>query len=256
MELMSVSAAGTTDPRPTEGATILVVDDETILRDALTYNLRREGFKVYAAADGVEALQLAKAFPPDAVVLDVMLPGIDGFEVCRALRASSSVPILLLSARGEEIDRVVGLEIGADDYLTKPFAMRELLARVRAMIRRSRMPMHAPAGVSSVVPADGVVTVGAIEIDALKRRVTLSGEPVALKPKEFDLLLYLARHPGVVLSRDAVLREVWGYDFPMDTRTVDVHIRWLRQKIEVDPANPRMIETVRGYGYRLESGER
>jgi DNA-binding response OmpR family regulator len=254
-ELISLSATTSAERKRAETATVLVVDDENILRETLSYNLRRDGFTVHEAADGNEALRLATAYPPDAVVLDVMLPGMDGYEVCRALRAQSSVPILLLSARGEEIDRVVGLEIGADDYLTKPFAMRELLARVRAMIRRARMPVHPPAEKSAETPArsTGVISLGRLEIDGPKRRVTLSGQPVALKPKEFDLLLYLARHPGIVLSRDAVLREVWGYDFPMDTRTVDVHIRWLRQKLEDDPANPRLIETVRGYGYRLEA---
>ena len=254
-ELISLSATTSAELKRAEKATVLVVDDENILRETLSYNLRREGFTVHAAADGNEALRLAKAFPPDAVVLDVMLPGMDGLDVCRALRVHSSVPILLLSARGEEIDRVVGLEIGADDYLTKPFAMRELLARVRAMIRRARMPVHAPADKTSETTARsaGVISLGRLEIDGPKRRVSLGGQPVALKPKEFDLLFYLARHPGVVLSRDAVLREVWGYDFPMDTRTVDVHIRWLRQKLEDDPANPRLIETVRGYGYRLEA---
>ncbi len=249
---MSVSAASF-ESKHTETASILVVDDERNLRETVSYSLRRDGFTVHEAADGIEALRLAKAFHLDAVVLDIMLPGMDGLDVCRALRAHSSVPIILLSARGEEIDRVVGLEIGADDYLTKPFAMRELLARVRAMIRRARMPLHTPVEKPALAAA-GTFSIGPLEIDAPKRRINLNGEPVTLKPKEFDLLVYLARHPGVVLSRDAVLREVWGYDFPMDTRTVDVHIRWLRQKLEVDPANPTLIETVRGYGYRFEPG--
>jgi two-component system alkaline phosphatase synthesis response regulator PhoP len=234
-------------------ATVLVVDDEETLRETIGFNLRREGLTPLLAADGPDGLRLARSEHPDVVILDVMLPGLDGLEVCRSLRAESNVPILLLSARGEEIDRVVGLEIGADDYLTKPFAMRELLARVRAMLRRANMPAAAaPSQTATPGQRTGRIVVGRLEIDVPSRRVTIDGTPVSLRPKEFDLLHYFARHPGVALSRDALLREVWGYDFPMDTRTVDVHIRWLRQKLERDPADPRIIETVRGYGYRLE----
>lgn len=240
-----------------ETATVLVVDDEETLRETIGFNLRREGLAPLLAADGPDGLRLARAHHPDVVILDVMLPGIDGLDVCRALRAESNVPILLLSARGEEIDRVVGLEIGADDYLTKPFAMRELLARVRAMIRRANMPalVAAPTSTLATERRAGVIVAGRLEIDVPSRRVTIDGAHVTLRPKEFDLLHYFARHPGVALSRDALLREVWGYDFPMDTRTVDVHIRWLRQKLERDPADPRVIETVRGYGYRLEPSD-
>jgi two-component system alkaline phosphatase synthesis response regulator PhoP len=244
---------------------ILLVDDEPALLDAVGYTLRREGYDVSAVASGVEALAAARSGRPDLVVLDVMLPGMDGLQVCRALRSESTVPILLLSAKGEEVDRVVGLELGADDYLSKPFAMRELLARVRAMLRRASMTAPSTAGangrgtaivaVDSAEPkVEGVappLTAGALSIDPARRRATLSGRPLTLKPKEFDLLHYLVRHPGIVLSRDALLRRVWGYDYPVDTRTVDVHVRWLRQKIEDDPARPRRVETVRGFGYRF-----
>jgi DNA-binding response OmpR family regulator len=248
--------------------TILVVDDEPSLRDALAYTLRNEGYRVVLAANGVEALQAARRQTPEAIVLDVMLPGIDGLQVCRTLRSESTVPILLLSAKGEEIDRVVGLEIGADDYLAKPFAMRELLARIRAMLRRVEMMAPRPgdgpgsdtgfapdghtaghpAGVSVTDPA---VVLGDLSVDRARRLATLGGVALSLRPKEFDLLHYLAQHPEVVHSRDALLRQVWGYDFQMGTRTVDVHVRWLRQKIERDPGKPTRLETVRGVGYRL-----
>lgn len=251
-------------PRPT----ILVVDDEPSLRDALAYTLRKEGYRVVLAANGVEALQAARQQPPEAIVLDVMLPGIDGLQVCRTLRSESTVPILLLSAKGEEIDRIVGLEIGADDYLAKPFAMRELLARIRAMLRRVEMmrPLpdaglatgtepardgHAPGHSATVSKMDPAVVLGDLTVDRARRVATLGGVALSLRPKEFDLLHYLAQHPEVVHSRDALLRQVWGYNFPIGTRTVDVHVRWLRQKIERDPGKPTRLETVRGVGYRL-----
>lgn len=251
---MNATEARTVDA-PT--ARVLVVDDEPALVEAVGYSLRREGYAVTATAAGDAALALARAERPDLVILDIMLPGLDGLQVCRALRAESTVPILLLSARGEEVDRVLGLELGADDYLTKPFAMRELLARVRAMLRRARMPTAAQAPVAAtgsdeppIEPADAVVA-GDLLIDPARRRVSVGGRALTLKPKEFDLLHHLARHPGIVLSRDALLRRVWGYDYPIDTRTVDVHVRWLRTKIETDPSRPRRIETVRGLGYRF-----
>lgn len=234
-------------------ATILVVDDEPTLREMVGYNLRREGYHIELADNGDDALRKARQTRPDLIVLDVMLPGLDGLHVCQTLRAESNVPILLLSARGEEVDRVIGLEFGADDYLTKPFAMRELVARVRALIRRSQMASagaEAPDGTGNRFQPVG----DNLEIDHASRLVRRDGVAVAFKPKEFDLLSYLVRHPGVVLSRDALLREVWGYDYPIDTRTVDVHIRWLRSKIERDPGSPRRIETVRGYGYRFVMG--
>ncbi len=252
-------------PQPT----ILVVDDEPSLRDALSYTLRKEGYRVEVAASGSEAIQAARRQRPDAVVLDVMLPGIDGLQVCRTLRSESTVPILLLSAKGEEIDRVVGLEVGADDYLTKPFAMRELLARIRAMLRRVEMmksaslgaatelATHAPAmtvlEAAPMATAEAPVVLGDLVVDRARRVATVGTAVLALRPKEFDLLHFLAQHPGVVHSRDVLLRRVWGYDFPFGTRTVDVHVRWLRQKIEQDPGNPRRLETVRGFGYRLVS---
>ncbi len=246
-------------------ARILLVDDEPALLDAIAYVLRRDGYEVDLAVSGTEALLAARSGRPDLVVLDVMLPGMDGLQVCRALRAESTVPILLLSAKGEEVDRVVGLELGADDYLAKPFAMRELLARVRAMLRRARMtaPGNAlvpaahvtgdgrAAGAPTAAQPPNPLTIGDLTIDPARRHATLAGKPLTLKPKEFDLLHDLVRHPGIVLSREALLRRVWGYDFPIDTRTVDVHVRWLRQKIEDDPSRPRRIETVRGFGYRF-----
>jgi DNA-binding response OmpR family regulator len=256
------------EPEP-KLATILVVDDEPSLRDALSYTLRKEGYRVEVAATGNEAIQAVRRLQPQAVVLDVMLPGIDGLQVCRTLRSESTVPILLLSAKGEAIDRVVGLEVGADDYLAKPFAMRELLARIRAMLRRVDMMTPKPTADSSLLSTrqtgtfteratldnlvEEPVVLGDLVVDRARRVATLGGSRLALRPKEFDLLYYLAQHPGVVHSRDVLLRRVWGYDFPIGTRTVDVHVRWLRQKIERDPAEPRRLETVRGVGYRLVS---
>jgi DNA-binding response OmpR family regulator len=231
----------------------LVVDDEPILRDTIEYNLKREGYEVLLASDGQEALDIARSRPLDLIVLDIMLPEVDGLQVLRTLREGSNVPVLLLSARGEEFDRVLGLELGADDYLAKPFAMRELVARSRAMIRRSRITIEETVKEQSSLDAGprNTITAGAVSIDPTARQVRVGGALVDLKPKEFDLLIYLARHPGVVLSRDALLREVWGYAFPVDTRTIDVHVRGIRQKIEVDSSQPALIETVRGYGYRF-----
>ncbi|MBA2776447.1 MAG: response regulator transcription factor [Chloroflexia bacterium] len=242
---------------------VLVVDDEPNIREMIAINLQREGLQVVFAEDGHEAIEAARAHEPDLIVLDIMMPGIDGFQVCRTIREESTVPILLLSARGEEIDRIVGLELGADDFLVKPFAMRELVARVRAMLRRARMasangPDEAPidpgSGIglkSQVFAQHQTINAGDVTIDTARREATLGGTVLALKPKEFDLLVYFARHPGIVLTRDALLREVWGYDFPVDTRTVDVHVRWLRQKIEQDPSLPLRIQTMRGHGYRF-----
>jgi DNA-binding response OmpR family regulator len=256
--LMMASSSSISDPGRNTGR-ILLVDDEPSLVEAVGYVLRREGYAVTVATSGAAALAAARSVDPDLIVLDVMLPGIDGLQVVRELRIDSTVPILLLSAKGEEIDRVIGLEIGADDYLAKPFAMRELMARVRAMLRRSRMP-RPDAGVrAGTVPAIGeepagsqqVIEVGDLVIDAARRRVSVAGSDVLLKPKEFDLLYHLAQHPEIVHSRNALLRVVWGYDYPVDTRTIDVHVRWLRQKIEADPSQPQRIETVRGVGYRF-----
>ncbi len=238
---------------------ILIVDDEPNIRESVAFTLRREGFDVVLAETGPEALEQMEQRPA-VVVLDIMLPGLDGLEVCRRIRQTSSVPIILLSARGEEIDRVVGLEIGADDYLTKPFAMRELVARIRALIRRRHMDHHERESAQGphVVPgpttqAATALTVGDLTIDPASRQATLRGATLDLKKKEFDLLEYFARHPGVVLTREALLREVWGYQHYVDTRTVDVHIRWLRQKLEDDPGEPQRLLTVRGSGYRFMS---
>ena len=227
-------------------ARVLVVDDEATLVDTIRYNLRREGYDVQVASEGNEALKLARATSPDLVVLDLMLPGIDGLEVCRQLRRDSTVPILMLTAKDDEIDKIVGLEVGADDYMTKPFSMRELLARVRAMLRRSRMTQQ-------TAESDGAQSVrsGDLEADPLQRKVILGERSLQLKPKEFDLLVYLMQQRGRVLTRDQLLEKVWGYTFGGDTRTVDVHIRWLREKIEEDPGTPRRLETVRGVGYRF-----
>lgn len=234
---------------------VLIVDDEPTIREMVGINLRREGIEVISAANGEEALAAVDEHQPDVMVLDIMMPGMDGFEVCRRVRDRSTIPILLLSARGEEVDRVVGLEMGADDFLTKPFAMRELVARVRAMLRRVRMTSQAaPVSAAQESANDGqIVRAGDVRLDIPRRQALIGSSEVALKPKEFDLLLYFARHPGIVLSRDALIREVWGYAYPVDTRTVDVHVRWLRQKIEADPSAPLRIETVRGVGYRFVS---
>ena len=234
--------------------TVLIVDDEENIRDAIAFTLRREGFEILAAATGHEAIELADQHP-DVVILDIMLPGIDGLEVLRRLRADSNVPVLMLSAKGDEIDRVVGLEIGADDYITKPFAMRELVARIRAIVRRVGMGNAPPvAERSAVVPMEqngSILRTGSLAIDIASRTVTKGTKDIDLNPKEFDLLVYFARHPGVVMSREALLREVWGYEYHVDTRTVDVHIRWLRLKLEDVPASPKMLLTVRGSGYRF-----
>jgi DNA-binding response OmpR family regulator len=225
-----------------------VVDDEPSLRETIAYTLRREGFVVETAAEGNRALAIARERSPDVIVLDVMLPGMDGLQVCRALRLESNVPIVMLSARGEELDRVLGLEIGADDYVTKPFAMRELVARIRAQLRRVEMGTSRPGAAQ---PEAETVAVGELRIIPTERRAYIGAEEIGLKPKEFDLLLYFATHADKVLSRAQLLREVWGYDVPVDTRTIDVHVRWLRQKLERVRGNVPQIETVWGIGYRL-----
>ena len=228
--------------------TILIVDDEQHIIDLARMYLELEGFSIASSTDGAEALKRILGEHPALVVLDLMLPGLDGWEVCRRVRAESDVPIIMLTARSDDIDRIVGLELGADDYLTKPFSMRELLARVRAMLRRSRMAQQeTDAGTERIVQS------GDLEADPLQRRVSLGGRALQLKPKEFDLLVYLMQHRGQVLTRDQLLEKVWGYTFGGDTRTVDVHIRWLREKIEQEPGAPRRLETVRGVGYRFVS---
>jgi DNA-binding response OmpR family regulator len=235
---------------------VLVVEDEPTLLETLEYNLTRQGYQVFTAADGLAALEVARQQRPDVIVLDVMLPGIDGFEVCRILRREMNVPILMLTARADEVDKIVGLEVGADDYLTKPFSMRELLARVKALLRRVRLireELAAEADKSNLEETFGeVLTFEDLTINLTRREVLLGGEPLRLKPREYDLLVFLARNRGVVLSRDLILERVWGWDYDGGTRTVDVHVRWLREKIEPDPAKPARIITVRGTGYRFE----
>ena len=220
--------------------TILLVEDDQTLRETLAYNLTREDYRVLEAGDGVAALDLARQHKPDLVLLDIMLPDLDGLTVCRALRHEMDVPIVLLTARSGEVDRIVGLDSGADDYVVKPFSLGELLARLRAVLRRGRREM--PNKLES----------GDLVLDLVGHRVFRAGKPLELTPKEFDLLAELIRHKGAVLTRDLLLQRVWGFDFEWDTRTVDVHIRWLREKIEDDPASPCRIETVRGIGYRFE----
>lgn len=231
---------------------VLVVEDEPTLVETLAYNLNRQGYTVVTATDGHAALAVARREQPDLIVLDLMLPGLDGFEVCRILRQEMNVPILMLTARTDEVDRVVGLEMGADDYLTKPFSMRELLARVKALLRRVRLMREEAATASAPTSADRI-EVGDLTIDLARRELTREGQLIHLKPKEYDLLVFLVRHAGIVLSRDLILERVWGWDFDGDSRTVDVHVRWLREKIEPDPAHPTRIVTVRGVGYRFEA---
>lgn len=236
---------------------ILVVEDEPNLLEALEYNLTRQGYQVFTSASGLDAVDIARKEQPDMVLLDIMLPGIDGFEICRLLRQETNVPILFLTARTEEIDKIVGLEVGADDYLTKPFSMRELSARIKAQLRRVRLIREE---VSS--QEDGhAVSNGAqgsrfvfddLVIDTDRREVLRENTRLQLKPMEFDLLVYLARNRNLVLSRDQILEQVWGWDYNGGSRTVDVHVRWLREKIEKEPANPQRILTVRGIGYRFE----
>jgi DNA-binding response OmpR family regulator len=236
---------------------ILVVEDETVLLETLVYNLARQGYDVLQAAEGRTALQLARDEKPDLILLDVMLPGIDGFEVCRILRQESNVPVLMLTARDEVVDKVVGLEMGADDYMTKPFSMRELLARVKAMMRRDRLirEEYDTAEIKKEIPPDKKpeqLIFGNLVIDLSRREVLLDDQPLHLKPKEYDLLLFLARNRGMALSRDLILERVWGWEHQGGSRTVDVHVHWLRTKIEPDPAQARRIVTVRGIGYRFE----
>ncbi len=222
---------------------ILIVEDETTVRETLAHNFKVEGFDVLSAVDGVEGLRLAREQSPDLIVLDLMLPGMDGLSVCRVLRKESDVPIIMLTARGTEMDKIGGLETGADDYVVKPFSFGELLARVRANLRRvdsegrqTRTRLHS----------------GDLQLDLIGRRAYRAETELRLTHKEFDLLAELMRNTGAALSRDLLLTQVWGYDYPGDSHTVDVHIRWLREKVEDDPSRPKRITTVRGVGYRFE----
>jgi len=232
------------------GEKVLVIEDELTLVETLEYNLTRQSYDVCTAADGLAALEVARREHPDLIVLDIMLPKLDGFEVCRILRREMNVPILILTARVDEVDKVVGLEMGADDYLTKPFSMRELLARVKALLRRVHLDREEAAEVET--PPAEKLTFGDLTIDLVRREVLREGKPLYLKPQEYELLVFLARNQNIVLSRDLILERVWGWDFVGGSRTVDVHVRWLREKIEPDPAHPTRIVTVRGVGYRFE----
>lgn len=234
-----------------EGKTVLVVEDDANLLDVLRYNLTREGYRVAVARDGQEALDVARQAKPDLLILDIMLPKLDGLEVCRILRKEMTVPILMLTAKADEIDKVVGLEVGADDYVTKPFSLRELLARVKAMLRRSELAHDVTESTGS--GEQGGIVVGDLTVDLVRHVVLRGGVPIALSPKEFDLLAFLAGNRRRAFSREYLLEKVWGYEYAGDSRTVDVHVRWLRQKIEADPAHPVRLLTVRGLGYKLEA---
>jgi DNA-binding response OmpR family regulator len=232
-----------------QNATILVVDDEPPILDLISSYLRAESFKVYTALDGSSALTQARATRPDLVVLDVMLPGMDGLEVCRRLQQEFDVYVLMLTARSEEIDKIVGLSVGADDYLTKPFSPRELVVRVKAILRRSRTPN--PRGRETTALERPALLFEELQIDPERREVQRDGVQFDLTPREFDLLYALAEQPGRVFNRDQLLERVWGHDFAGIDRVVDVHIGLLRRKLETDPANPAIIQTVRGVGYKF-----
>jgi DNA-binding response OmpR family regulator len=228
---------------------ILVVEDELTLQETLAYNLKNQGYIVETAGDGPSAIEKAREGNPDLILLDIMLPGMDGFEVCRSIRREMTVPILMLTARDDEIDRVVGLEVGADDYLTKPFSMRELIARIKALLRRVRIMQEMNP---NALNGHKQIRSENLIIDEGRREVLLNDQPLELKPKEYELLVFLARNKGSVLSREVILERVWGWDYFGDSRTVDVHVRWLREKIEEKPAEPKRIITVRSAGYRFE----
>jgi len=225
--------------------TILVVEDEDSFIDALTVGLAREGFRVQVARDGAQALDLFDVVKPDLVLLDVMLPKVSGIDVCRELRSRSKVPIIMVTAKGAEIDTVVGLEVGADDYVTKPYRLRELVARMRAVLRRSPS-----AGDALPEPSAEALVVGEVQLDPARHEVVIRGEAVNLPLKEFELLALLLEHAGRVLTRDTLIDRIWGHDYVGDTKTLDVHIKRLRAKVEPDPTNPTHITTIRGLGYK------
>jgi two-component system response regulator RegX3 len=233
--------------------TVLIAEDEESFVDALVVGLGREGFDVSIARDGPEALALFDSLDPDLVLLDIMLPKMSGVDVCRAIRARSQVPIIMVTAKGTEIDTVVGLEVGADDYVTKPYRLRELVARMRAVLRRSPGSESAPAG-GRRTPGDngGVLEVGAVRLDPDRHRVFVRGQEVHLRRKEFELLSLLIENAGRVLTRDTLIDRVWGADYVGDTKTLDVHIKRLRSHVEADSSSPTIITTVRGVGYRFE----
>jgi len=225
---------------------ILVIDDERLITESLEYSLKQEGFQVTVAHDGYRALEVVRAEAPDLIVLDIMLPGMDGWETCRRLRQESTVPIIMLTARGQEIDRVLGLEIGADDYLAKPFSFRELLARIRAVFRRMAFEESSKTTQFEI---------GDLRLDVAAHKVYKKGQELTLTQKEYDLLRTLMSHPGRVVTRAELLDQVWGVEWLGDTRTLDVHIRWVREKVEEHPSQPRYVQTVRGVGYRFAAPE-
>jgi DNA-binding response OmpR family regulator len=233
----------------TPPATILVAEDDRTLAETLAYNLQREGYSATIVRTGLEAIMAARSQHPDLILLDLMLPEIDGFDVCRTVRSESAVPIIILTARDGEVDRVLGLELGADDYVVKPFSLRELLARVRANLRRVELSNGGNSQPESL-------TFGELEVRPGPRTVVRGGEQIYLLPREFDLLLYLMRNRGIVLSRNQLLEKVWGEDYMGETRTVDVHVRRLRAKLEKDPSDPELIQTVHGVGYTFGAGPR
>lgn len=232
---------------------VLVVDDEEAILELIAFTLEREGFRVDTALDGLEALDKAAVSKPDLIVLDWMLPHLDGLEVCRRIRQNTElahIPVIMLTARSEEMDKVLGLELGADDYVTKPFSPRELAARIRARLRANQPKSGGHAESAQIVHQAGLC------LDAGRYVVKKDGVKLVLPPKEFELLFLLAANPGRVFRREDILNRVWGYDYPVDTRTVDVHIRYLRQKLENDPNNPSLLLTVRGVGYKFRELER
>ena len=235
--------------------TILVVDDEPTLRETLAEALEQDGLEVVTAADGKEALEQFRATDPDLMLLDLMLPQVSGIEVCRIVRRESSLPIIMLTAKDGEIDKVVGLELGADDYVTKPFSLRELMARIRAQLRRLDAAPASSADPAEAGPGPAPVQLDAVTIDLAGHRLVRDGVDLPVKPKAFELLAFLLRHPGQVFSRDQLLEKVWGYDYAGETRTVDVHVHWLRSAIEADPSQPQYLQTVRGVGYVLRLPE-
>jgi DNA-binding response OmpR family regulator len=223
---------------------ILIVDDEKALRETLEYNLIKQGYEIETAIDGPSTLEKTSKFKPDLIILDIMLPGMDGFEVCRAIRKEITTPILMLTARDDEIDRVVGLEVGADDYLTKPFSMRELIARVKALLRREKLIREEISTSSALLTTIPTKTFGNLTLDQGRREVRIGDKALELKPKEYDLLSFFCEHVGQMLTREKILENVWGWQY--------VHVRWLREKIEPDPEKPTRIITLRGAGYRFE----
>ncbi|MDR3572807.1 MAG: response regulator transcription factor [Anaerolineaceae bacterium] len=228
-------------------AKILIVDDEPVIIESLAYSLHREGYEVFNSSNGKDALELFNQCQPDLVVLDIRLPEMDGLEVCKRLRNFSTVPIIMLTARTDELDRILGLEVGADDYLPKPFSFRELLARIRALLRRVAMDQQVTPG--------GLIQIGGLTIDPVARRVLKNHQEIQVSAREFEILKLMMAKPGQACSRQELLAQIWGEEWLGDARTLEVHIRWLRLKVEDDPTNPKYIQTVRGYGYRFISQE-